>query len=133
MRPKDGNSYLGMVVRDNNTWEAVGQGLTAPLEVGQAYQFTVYLARSPKYVSQSRATFKEANYNQPIVLQVWGGNTFCGREALLAASPPIVSDAWTQFSFQFTPRLLIHTLFWKPTSGRATGASTDMSWSIKLY
>ena len=30
--PSDGNTYLGMVVRDNDTWERVSQHLTAPIQ-----------------------------------------------------------------------------------------------------
>ena len=33
----EGNTYIGMVVRDNDTWEAVSQRLSRPLQAGQCY------------------------------------------------------------------------------------------------
>jgi hypothetical protein len=42
----DGNTYLGMVVRDNDTWEEVGQMLSSPMRQGTCYKFSIKLARS---------------------------------------------------------------------------------------
>ncbi|MBK9689556.1 MAG: hypothetical protein IPO65_18055 [Saprospiraceae bacterium] len=42
-KPSDGSTYLGMVVRDNNTTEKVYQHLSSPLKKGRLYQFTITL------------------------------------------------------------------------------------------
>lgn len=55
-----GATYLGMVVRDNDTWESVSQKLSRPLKRGQCYEFSLDLARSELYISLSRAN------NRPI-------------------------------------------------------------------
>ncbi len=101
----DGNTYLGMVVRDNDTWEAVGQRLSKPLEAGKCYQFSVYLARSELYVSVSRRSpeQKEANYITPAVLQIYGGFDYCDKSALLVKSKRIINHRWIQYTFKLEP------------------------------
>ena len=38
-----GKTYIGLVVRANNTWEGVGQSLSKPLKVGTCYEFHLRL------------------------------------------------------------------------------------------
>ncbi|MEL6944017.1 MAG: hypothetical protein AAFO82_15255, partial [Bacteroidota bacterium] len=38
--PVSGRTYLGMVVRDNGTWEIIGQRLKFPLKTNQCYDFS---------------------------------------------------------------------------------------------
>jgi len=47
----DGHTYLGMVTRQNETWELVSQRLVLPLEKGKCYSFDINLARSQTYYS----------------------------------------------------------------------------------
>ena len=64
LRPHEGRSYLGMVNRDNDTWESVTQQLIKPLKEGECYTFSLYLASSPKYKSNARGegiAVEEAN------------------------------------------------------------------------
>jgi outer membrane protein OmpA-like peptidoglycan-associated protein len=100
----NGNTYVGMVTRDNNTWEAVGQRLKTPLMKGVAYTFSIYLARSETYESQSRATGRNVNYVTPATLRVWAGSGYCAKEEMLAETEPISSATWQKFSFKFTPK-----------------------------
>ena len=48
---QEGKTYLGMVVRQNETWELVSQRLVFPLEKGNCYAFDINLARSETYFS----------------------------------------------------------------------------------
>ena len=64
-RPAHGRTYIGMVTRDNDTWEQMGQRLTKPLKAGKCYTFSVDLARSETYLSQSRVTGQPSNYINP--------------------------------------------------------------------
>ncbi|MEM0932319.1 MAG: hypothetical protein AAGJ12_07625, partial [Bacteroidota bacterium] len=48
----EGLTYMGMIVRDNDTWESVGQRLNKPLQKGMKYTLNVALARSPLYESR---------------------------------------------------------------------------------
>jgi len=103
-KPADeGNTYIGMVVRDNDTWEAVSQRLSRPLQAGQCYEFTVSLSRSELYVSTSRVTDSPANYVTPAKLRIYGGNDYCDKGFLLAETSLIINTRWLEYSFRFEP------------------------------
>jgi outer membrane protein OmpA-like peptidoglycan-associated protein len=99
-----GSTYVGMVTRDNNTWEAIGQRLKSPLLKGVTYTFSIYLARSEIYISQSRATGRDVNYITPATLRIWGGSGYCSKEEMIAETEPISAATWQKFSFKFTPK-----------------------------
>ncbi len=103
----DGDTYLGLVVRDNESWEAVSQRLSSPLKAGQCYSFSILLSTSKSYVSATRSTGAIDNYDEPSVLQIWGSNRFCGRaypSDILATSETVVNDEWRQFNFKIEPK-----------------------------
>lgn len=103
--PYEGRTYLGMVTRDNNTWESVSASLSGPIQQGQCYQFSIALASSDSYRSMSRSTNQPVNYDAPIRLKIWGGNEPCDQQELLATTDPITAMAWEEFTFQIVPRL----------------------------
>lgn len=102
--PVDGNTYLGMVVRDNDTWESVAQKLSDPIQNGSCYQFSLNLCRSELYVSTSRITDEEANYTTPAKIRIYGGNGYCDKAEVLAESAEVDNTSWKEFSFRFEPR-----------------------------
>jgi outer membrane protein OmpA-like peptidoglycan-associated protein len=118
--PKDGKTYLGMVVRDNNTWEAVGQRLKIPLQKGQCYQFSLQLAKSELYVSKSKMTNKDVNYVTPAIVRIWAGNSYCSKDENLADSEPIESSQWRTYTFRLKPKsdynyIMIEAFYKMPT------------------
>jgi len=116
----EGNTYIGMVVRDNDTWEAVSQRLSRPLQAGQCYEFSVSLSRSELYVSTSRVTDSPANYVTPAKLRIYGGNDYCDKGFLLAETSLIINTRWLEYSFRFEPTAnythLIFEAFYKTPS-----------------
>ena len=103
MLPYDGGTYLGMVVRDNSTWERVSQRLSKPMAQGSCYEFSIYLAKSPQYLSQSRTTDERVNYVRNAKLRIYGGKNPCDRQQLLAESELVGSYDWKRFTFTFAP------------------------------
>ncbi|MEZ4943400.1 MAG: hypothetical protein R3D58_21165 [Saprospiraceae bacterium] len=99
----DGKTYLGMVARDNNSVEMVGQRLKAPLVHGTSYVVEVSLARAENFLSFSRMTGDEVYYSEPIKLQIWGGKKACEKSELLAESPLITNSTWERYKFSFKP------------------------------
>ena len=99
----DGNTYLGLVVRDNDTWESVGQELSKSLEKGKCYSFSIALCRSELYVSISRLSDQTANYTTPAKLRIYGGNSYCEKKELLAESPMIANTRWQDYNFKLEP------------------------------
>lgn len=117
---KEGKTYLGMVVRDNNTWEAVGQRLKIPLQKGQCYQFSLQLAKSELYVSNSKMTNKAVNYVTPAIVRIWGGNSYCSKDENLADSEPIENGTWRTYTFRLKPKsdynyIMIEAFYKMPT------------------
>ncbi len=116
----DGFSYLGMVTRDNETWEGVGQRLARPLEPGMCYQFRLYMTYSDKYFSLSRTTMKDEYFIRPVKLRIWGGNGNCDKRELLAESALISNNSWKEFQFHFKPKreykfILLEAFYKTPT------------------
>jgi outer membrane protein OmpA-like peptidoglycan-associated protein len=109
----NGKTYVGMVVRNNDTWERISQMLEKPLIGGVCYDFSLYLSSAERYksgtnnrenlpiITRSDSTY---NFNTPCVLRIWGGNISCGRSELLGESPPIDNYEWKQFFFRLKPK-----------------------------
>jgi hypothetical protein len=99
----DGDTYLAMVTRDNDTWEALGQELKTPMKADKCYYFSTYLAMSDRYDSRSKSTLKEVSFSNSVVLRIWAGHFKCEKLQLLAESPPVASSEWEIFECTFTP------------------------------
>ena len=111
---KNGNTYIGLVVRDNDTWESISQRLSTPLTIGNCYNFSLYLARSANYVSavgdrKSNASIEGrnpntmVNHNTPAILRIWGGNGYCQKKELLKSTTEIAHTDWIEYQFKFEP------------------------------
>ncbi|MEM1323032.1 MAG: OmpA family protein [Bacteroidota bacterium] len=118
---QDGNTYMGMVVRQNETWEGVGQRLSRVLEGGKCYTFSLNLAKSDRYLSPDpRNQELMINHSKPVKIRVWGGNTYCGQRELLDETPLINHSDWRQYDFRFEPvgtysYILIEAFYKQPT------------------
>ncbi len=102
---QNGKTYVGLVTRDVNTWESVGQKLKSPIIKGTNYRFSIFVCRSELYMSQSQLTRREVNYITPTVLRIWGGSSPCGKDELLGETAEIVNASWEKKDFTFKPKL----------------------------
>jgi len=99
-----GKTYLGMVVRESDSFESLSQRLATPLVEGRCYSFSVSLSMSPTYFSHvANGGNDKRNFSQPIVLVLYGGNGFCAEAELLAESPPIDHKDWREYNFKIEP------------------------------
>lgn len=103
MPASDNKTYLGMVVRDNQTYESVSVRLDSVLKAKEVYSLSIYLARSPNYFSKSRLTGEEVNYITPAVLRIWGGTGYCNERHLIYESPVIDHIEWRKYDILFKP------------------------------
>ncbi len=119
--PSHGETYMGLVVRDNETWEGVGQRLSRPLELEECYEFTIDLCRAELYLSLSRTTGEEVNYATPAKIRIWGGMGYCDKRELLYETPLITTTRWLTYTLRLNPKkgsytfLLIEAYFKTPT------------------
>lgn len=104
LSPSDGKSYVGLVIRDNDSYESISQRLSSTIVAGNCYLFTIDLARSSKYLSTSRLSNKEMNYITPAVIKIWAGSGMCNEVELLGESRAIDHEEWRTYQFKFTPK-----------------------------
>ncbi len=102
-----GYTYVGMVVRDNDTYESIGQKIPYDnrLMKGKKYKMSLYLAKSPYYNSFSFTTRNIANYSESVILKIWGRNSKTKKKELLAKSVPIENEYWDVFVPTFSPTI----------------------------
>lgn len=102
--PQQGNTYLGMVVRDNDTWERVSQQLASPLVAEQCYEMRIHLARSEVYLSLSRINDNQrANYVTPAKLRIWGGFGDCDQVELIGETSLVTNYRWLEYIIKLEP------------------------------
>ncbi len=107
--PAQGKSYVGLVVRRNDTYESISQGLDVSLKKGQCYSFSIYIARSDDYWSGSRdfsgrTSADAVNFTTPAIFRLWGGKVYCGKSQLLAETGPVKSNNWIKYEFEIKPQ-----------------------------
>lgn len=126
MAPKDQRYYMSLVVRENYTWDAIGQKLEKPLEPGKCYEWTVYLAQSPHYVDYARRHAGKVRYNNPIQLFIWGGSGFCQAGQLLAETAVVKHKNWQAYRLVFRPQkpvfyITLHAYYLNPLAAAYNG------------
>lgn len=99
-----GSTYLGMVVRDNETYESIAQRLTRPMEAGKCYEFSLDLCRAEYYVSLSRTTMEEVNYGNSVKLVIYGSDSYCGGGDKLYETPEITNTRWLTTTMRLKPK-----------------------------
>jgi hypothetical protein len=84
----DGDHFVGMVVRDNETWECIIQPFNEPISGDFKARFMV--ARSDIYLSFSD------NFITPAVLRIIGVTTD-DTDVILHETPPIIYTRWEEY------------------------------------
>jgi outer membrane protein OmpA-like peptidoglycan-associated protein len=99
-----GQTYLGLVVRDNDTHEGVSQRLSSTLKKDNCYKFSIWLCRSEFYNSKSSTTGKDANYSLPVRFNIYGGSIPCQKLQLLGFVEEVTNTEWKEYFFEFKTR-----------------------------
>lgn len=99
---KHGNTYVGMVVRDNDTNESIGQKLLQPLKAGKRYTLSFFAARSEMYLSQSPTTKNPSNYSAPVKIAFYGCDKLdCDNKDLLFRSAVTIENTeWQEYEVE---------------------------------
>lgn len=88
--PSDGITYIGLLTRENFTWEDMYAPLEIPLSKDSCYMFKIDLA------FQQVLSFTIVS---PIVLRIYGSNVNCQKENVLWESAPISNIDWQTSEF----------------------------------
>lgn len=103
LQASNGLTYVGLVVRDNNTWEGIGQPLNGWMMKDSTYSFSLDLARAKELLSESRATGMRTNFAVACILQIWVFNSETKQRELLAFTEPVVHNRWERYEFKLKP------------------------------
>ncbi len=94
----EGDTYVGLITREDGTWESIGQRLPKPLKAKECYTFTVELSHSNTY----------AGYNNPLGVRIWGGASKCAKGQLLLETKLIKDTDWEKHEVQFAAKQNIY-------------------------
>ena len=98
----DGSTYIGLVARDNKTWEGVGQKLIKPILKGVTYKFSIALCKSMRYDSPTQKDrFRLTSFDKGLTLRVWAGNKLCDRAELLYQTEVVDHAEWKTYNMEF--------------------------------
>lgn len=102
----EGNTYLGMVARANETYETVGQVLPRSLMAGTCYQVSMFICKSSVYYSALSDKKEEGikNFISPIKLRIWGGYELCEKKELLGETTLVTNQEWEKKYVKLSPR-----------------------------
>jgi len=107
-KPKVGSAYIGLVTRDNGTYECICQELDIEIIEHTQYVLSVYLAKAEVYSSlavQDRIDGADSTFHvNSTVLRIWGGLSVRNKDELLYESEVIDHHEWKNYIAQFTPK-----------------------------
>ena len=89
----DGETFIGMITRQDGTFESIGQRLSATLKAETCYSTSVDLAQSTGYVG----------YNTPIKLRIFLGSSRKSKDQLIYESEKIDNNEWQTHPIEFSP------------------------------
>lgn len=89
----DGKSFLGLICREDNSFESIETKLSETLKKDSCYSFKVDLSRASSYSS----------YNGAASIRIWGAKNSCQKSQLLVSSEPIDHYDWKTYYFSFIP------------------------------
>ena len=89
---QEGKTCLGLVIRSDNSSEAISQELPAVLKSGECYKFELWLAHAEQYVG----------FNKPCRIRVWGSSSKTGKKQLLTSSPLVSHSDWRLYKLRFS-------------------------------
>ncbi|MEL6923105.1 MAG: hypothetical protein AAFO94_03585 [Bacteroidota bacterium] len=110
LEASEGETYMGLITREDGSWENVGQRLKQPMKANECYKFSLDLAHSRNY----------AGYNHPIKLRVWGGRKRCGKVQLLGETKVIDHQDWRSYEFEFTTKFKCNYIIFEAWFGDDT-------------
>ncbi|GAA5219758.1 OmpA family protein [Membranihabitans marinus] len=102
----DGNTYLGMVARDNETYETVAQKLSHKLRAGSCYQISMFICKSSVYYSAVSDKLEEGtkNFISPIKMRIWGGYDMCSKKELIGETELVNNMEWMKQYVKLSPK-----------------------------
>lgn len=88
----EGETYVGIITRQDGSNESIGQRLSSKLKKATCYSFQLDLSRIEDYVG----------YNESLKLRIWLGNKKCSKDQMVYESDFIENEDWETHTVQFS-------------------------------
>ena len=90
---EDGETFAGLITRQDGSFESIQQRLENKLDKGSCYKMGLYLAHSDNYTG----------YNKSLKVKIWISDKKGRRQQLIYESPAISKEEWEYYQFEFVP------------------------------
>ena len=91
--PLEGDTYIGLITRQDGSFESITQRMENGLQKGTCYSLTFALSHSDNY----------AGYSAPLKIMIWIGDKKSDRQQKVFESALIKGEEWRLQKIDFTP------------------------------
>jgi len=102
-QPYDGSWYTGLVVRDDGSFEVLGQKLKNRLVANKKYLVSLYLCTSTKMTSFSPlSNGQEVSFGKALNVRISIGNSYKMSRIILETGA-VTNEEWMEYTFEIQP------------------------------
>ena len=100
LEASEGETFVGLITREDGSFESIGQRLKEPLKAKGCYLFSLDIGHSNSYAG--------SRYAGPLKLRIYIGPTRASKEQLIYESDFIEDEDWTKVAVKFNPKNIAH-------------------------
>jgi hypothetical protein len=100
--PFQGKTYVSLVANNKGSTGEFKHNLPFVLKAGNCYRFSLYLAKSERYINQNASSSEIISYSKPLKLEIYGlRNDSCNLtdETWLLETKAVHHDNWKKYIF----------------------------------
>lgn len=91
---QDGDTYIGLITRQDGSHESIGQRFSDKLQEKGCYHFKISLAKGEDYIG----------FSKPLKLRIWIGANLCDKQQMIFESKLIENTSWEVFEVKFSAK-----------------------------
>ncbi len=96
LEASEGETFVGLITREDGSYESIGQRLKSPLMPNECYLFSLDIGHSNSYAGR--------RYANPLKLRIYIGPSRASKDQLIYESDFIEEEDWTKVAVKFTPK-----------------------------
>jgi hypothetical protein len=100
--PFQGKTYISLLANKKGSTGEFKHNLPVTLKAGNCYRFSLYLAKSEKYITQSSSSSELISFSKPLKLEIYGlRNDSCNLtdDTWLVETKAVHHDSWKKYIF----------------------------------
>ncbi len=96
LEASEGETFVGLITREDGSFETIGQRLKEPVLANECYTFSLDIGHSNTYAG--------SRYAGPLKLRIYIGPTRGSKAQLIYESDFIEEEEWTKVAVKFNPK-----------------------------